>query len=223
MTAAAGPVRTDDLIADCQGLVKSLARQVHAAAPRHTDLDDLIGYGQVGLAEAARGFNPNVNVKFSTFAYYRIRGAIFDGLSKMAWFHQPAASMLRFGRQADAVLADAAEASDRGGMADDLLWLSDVSRTLAVVYLTSQAAASAEGDEDDPAASAADRELFGRLHESIDSLSAEAASLVRAVYFEGLTLQEAGERLGISKSWASRLHGRALDRLGRDLRRLGED
>ena len=32
-------------------------------------------------------------------------------------------------------------------------------------------------------------------------------------YFEGKTLLEAGSDLGLSKSWASRLHARAIDLL----------
>ena len=46
-----------------------------------------------------------------------------------------------------------------------------------------------------------------------------ARQLVQATYFEGCTLKEAGERLGISKAWASRLHARALDQLARALKR----
>ena len=32
-------------------------------------------------------------------------------------------------------------------------------------------------------------------------------------YFEGKSLQEAGAELGVSKSWASRLHAQAVDQL----------
>ena len=224
MTATTNQPDIADLMGQCQGLVRSLARQVHSTLPGRVDLDDLIGYGQVGLAEAARVFNPDVNVKFSTFAYYRIRGAIYDGVSKMTWFRQPSAAQARYHRGANAVLEEASGDAD-DGPAGDARWLADVSRTLAVVYLASQASAVdvADDESDDPLASASDRELFDRLHLLIDRLPNEAASLVRSVYFDGLTLQEAGEKLGISKSWASRLHARVLERLGRELRRLGAD
>jgi RNA polymerase sigma factor for flagellar operon FliA len=65
-----------------------------------------------------------------------------------------------------------------------------------------------------------DRETQQILHELISELPAQSAELIRATYFEGLTLQEAGQRLGISKAWASRLHARTLEQLGRSLRRL---
>ena len=66
-----------------------------------------------------------------------------------------------------------------------------------------------------------EREICSKLHELIDSLPQEAGQLIRAAYFEGLTLQEAGQRLGIGKSWASRLHAKTLQRLGRSLRLMG--
>ncbi len=43
---------------ECQGLVRSLALKIHRGLPRRVELDDLIGYGQVGLVEAAREFDP---------------------------------------------------------------------------------------------------------------------------------------------------------------------
>jgi RNA polymerase sigma factor for flagellar operon FliA len=38
-------------------------------------------------------------------------------------------------------------------------------------------------------------------------------ALIRGVYFEGLSIKDAGERIGISKAWASRLHARVLNSL----------
>jgi RNA polymerase sigma factor for flagellar operon FliA len=215
---------TAELIGQCQGLVRSLAKQIYLTLPPSADLDDLIGYGQLGLAEAARVFNPDVNVKFSTFAYYRIRGAIFDGVSKMAWFRRHSAASARYERGANSLLEEASSEAT-ADITADARWLNDVSRTLAVAYLTSQSRPLEMEDEDceDPSAAMADRELSDRLHDLLDRLPTEAQSLIRGVYFEGLSLQEAGARLGVSKSWASRLHSRILDRLGRELRRLGAD
>ena len=74
------------LIEECQGLVRLLASRIHRKLPSHVELGDLEAYGQVGLLEAARDFDPTRGGRFSTFAYYRIRGAIYDGLAKMSWF-----------------------------------------------------------------------------------------------------------------------------------------
>ena len=73
-------------------------------------------------------------------------------------------------------------------------------------------------DASTPAAPAAAivREANQRLYELIAALPADAGGLLCAVYFQGLDLQEAGKQLGISKSWASRLHAKTLRQLARD-------
>lgn len=71
-----------------------------------------------------------------------------------------------------------------------------------------------------PATQVINQEVHQKLNELIEALPPEARKLIRAAYFEGLTLKEAGERLGVSKSWASRLHAKTLTQLAQALRRL---
>ncbi|MHC4398303.1 MAG: sigma-70 family RNA polymerase sigma factor [Planctomycetota bacterium] len=226
---AAESQNPQQLIEGCQGLVRSLATKVHRKLPPHLELDDLVAYGQVGLAEAARDFDPTRGFQFSTYAYYRIRGAIYDGVSKMTWLSRSHYHRIRYDQMSNELLRLEAEDSEEA-IESDWRWLRDVSRALAVVYLSAHGA----GDDDnpnqfaleDPSAqepplAAIDRETRQKLHELIDALPSEAGVLVRSVYFEGLTLQEAGERLGVSKSWASRLHAKTLQRLARSLKLMG--
>ena len=221
-----------DLIAESQGLVRSLAFKIHKKLPSQVDLDDLISYGQVGLAEAARSFNPSEGTQFSTFAYYRIRGAIYDGLSKMTWMNRSQYNKVRSEQMAGEALKssaeDSAKANDDATLADDVRWFKAISGSLAVVHLattdsdeTNEVSAFVDRDAQTPVAAATSNERTRILHEVVDSLPAEAARLIRAAYFEGLTLQEAGQQLGVSKSWASRLHSRALQQMARSLRTLG--
>lgn len=223
-----------ELISACQGLVKSLAWKIHAKVPRRIELDDLIAFGQVGLAEAARDFDPSRGNSFTTYAYYRVRGAIFDGLSKMAWFSRADQARMRYDALANGVLElDGGEREsgegESGDLKNDVRWLRQMAGTLAMSYLSSHAAddgSDAAATLEDhsvqaPPAAAIRQETIRKLHELIDALPADAASLVRGTYFEGLTLKEAGERIGISKAWASRLHARTLERLARALSRLG--
>jgi RNA polymerase sigma factor for flagellar operon FliA len=225
------PVKTpEQLIAECQGLVRSIALKIHRSLPDFLDVEDSIAYGQIGLAEAARDFDPAQGHQFSTYAYYRIRGAIYDGLSKMSWVSRSQYQRLRCEQMAGEALSEDA-ASPAGGetsLEDDARWLTRLSSTLAVVYLstrseddTSPGSNLSDDSSPPPEEVAAEREISIKLRELIDSLPEEAGKLIRAAYFEGLTLQEAGQRLGIGKSWASRLHAKTLQRLGRSLRLLG--
>jgi RNA polymerase sigma factor FliA len=220
----------EQLIAECQGLVRSIALKIHRSLPDFLDVEDSIAYGQIGLAEAARDFDATQGHQFSTYAYYRIRGAIYDGLSKMSWVSRSQYQRLRCEQMAGEVLAEETATSSAAdtSLEDDARWLTRLTSTLAVVYLSTRSdsedsPAQSLPDDSSPAPEdlASEREISSKLHELIDSLPEEAGKLIRAAYFEGLTLQEAGQRLGIGKSWASRLHAKTLQRLGRSLRLLG--
>ena len=73
----------EQLIEQGQALVFSLAARIARSVPVRVDLEDLIGYGELGLAQAARDFVPDRGAEFTSYAYYRVRGAIFDGLAQM--------------------------------------------------------------------------------------------------------------------------------------------
>ena len=44
------------------------------------EFEDLVGYGTLGLLDAIKKYNPTHQVKFETYAAFRIRGAISDGV-----------------------------------------------------------------------------------------------------------------------------------------------
>ncbi|MGE3180684.1 MAG: sigma-70 family RNA polymerase sigma factor [Phycisphaerae bacterium] len=222
--------RPGELIEGCQGLVRNIAWQIHQKLGKRVELDDLIAYGQIGLAEAAKRFDAVRGNKFTTYAYYRIRGAIFDGLGKMAWFSKAAYHAERYFRLSNELLDEEnAEHDTRGtgGIVEETAWLSDVGTRLAMVYLVSSTAGNAQiesqADPDSENAGAMVDSLIGtevrrELVRHMDELPQQERSLIHMLYFDGLSLRDAGAKLGISKSWASRKHSSALRRLANALR-----
>ena len=65
--------------------VRYLARRIHERLPRHVPLDDLVHAGVIGLIDALSKFDPSKHVQFSSYAKFRIRGAILDSLREMDW------------------------------------------------------------------------------------------------------------------------------------------
>src|SRR3984893_16168443 len=65
--------------------VRLIARRIHERLPESVSLDDLISTGVVGLISAIDHFDPSHNVKLKTYAEYKIRGAILDGLRGLDW------------------------------------------------------------------------------------------------------------------------------------------
>ncbi len=75
----------DRLILEHLPQVRLIARRIHERLPDNVGIDDLISTGTIGLISAIDNFDPGQNVKLRTYAEYRIRGAILDGLRGLDW------------------------------------------------------------------------------------------------------------------------------------------
>jgi RNA polymerase sigma factor for flagellar operon FliA len=200
--------------------VRSLAAQVRKQFNSALEMDELVSYGQVGLLEAAERFDPKVGANFLTFAHYRIKGAIFDGLRKMGILKGAEARSAGSSERANAYmgnLSDRDHGSNRGSdAADDVREISSAVTGLAMVFATSLE--GTEGlqlsDEQLPADERLELEqMKSRVRAAIEKLPEKERKLLQGYYFQAKTLEEAGAEIGQSKSWASRLHARAVERL----------
>jgi RNA polymerase sigma factor for flagellar operon FliA len=72
----------DEACRHYQPKVLAIARRLHdrLSAEVRLPLDDLAAVGAMGLLEAFDRFDPGRDVLFSTFAEYRIRGAMYDAI-----------------------------------------------------------------------------------------------------------------------------------------------
>src|SRR3954467_4207420 len=102
----------DGLVEKHLPLVQSIARKLKAQITARTDFDNLVGYGSKGLIEAAERFDPSHGVAFTTFAYYRIRGAMLDGVRTMGWYSRGDYARYRAEERANEYLQNQA---DRAG------------------------------------------------------------------------------------------------------------
>jgi RNA polymerase sigma factor for flagellar operon FliA len=211
-------------------LVQAIARKVKKTLNASIEVDDLVGYGSKGLVEAADRFDAGHGVAFTTFAYYRIRGAMYDGLRAMGWYSRADYARYRAEERANEYLRNRA---DREGAADAqagaaggkkgepgdaearLAEVNEILSAVATVHITSLEAASTVPDESLPAPDVAveNRRMSRRVREAVTALPEKERRLMELYYFADKNLEEAGAELGLSKSWACRLHARAVDLL----------
>jgi RNA polymerase sigma factor for flagellar operon FliA len=218
-----------DLIESALPFVRAIAKDVVAFLPREVDREDVIRYGEMGLVQAAEGFDPRYGVRFETFAYYRIKGAMYDGLRKMAWLPRKLYAKLKYEEGANGYLQNVADRElGAEGPPDPATQVTEAVGALAAIYVTSlDAGDRQEGPEDSteapPERSAELSEARELLRESLAGLPDAERQLLEMFYYENVTLTEAGARLGHTKSWASRMHARALERLREQLEARGLD
>jgi RNA polymerase sigma factor for flagellar operon FliA len=210
--------------------VRSIAGNVWKTLSKDIEFDDLVSYGMIGLFEAADRFDAKFGANFMTFAYYRIRGAIYDGLRGMGWVSRTEYQRSRFESRANAYLGNV---NDRGSVSvgaakksddDEVEELADVVGSLVTIYVT--ALDAMEGfqikDEKTPAIDESLELLQSRelVKEAVSKLPEQERKLLQLYYYHEQSLEEVGKELGLSKSWTSRLHARAIEKLSRLLKDL---
>src|SRR3954454_21742355 len=104
----------DRLIEQHLSLVHAIAGKLKRTLGRSIDFEDLVGYGSKGLVEAAERFDARQGASFATFAYYRIRGAMLDGLRTMGWYSRADYARYRAEERANAFLQSAADREGAG-------------------------------------------------------------------------------------------------------------
>jgi RNA polymerase sigma factor FliA len=207
-------------------LARKAAHLVYPRVKDAVELDELISLGQAGLAEAALRFDPARGVAFGTYAWYRVTGAIVDGLRRQANLPRRVWAKLVALRAASEYLEHRGErdlGATRAGTApasgaDALAAMHGAMSAIRTMYVTSLEAMRDRGfdpadDRAHPGEQMATGRLASRLRSALDQLPDKERAILTKHYWEGKNLLEAGAELGISKSWASRLHAQAVEKL----------
>jgi RNA polymerase sigma factor for flagellar operon FliA len=204
----------DRLIEAFRTYAHAIAAEVIRKYPS-VDRDDVKSSAELGLVEAANSFDPTRGVLFKTFSYYRIRGAIYDGLRKTGWFAKDPARM-RFESGANEYLKDYTDsAPPGGGTPDDTLQeLQDITASVVNCYILSISSIEDQLPETGAQSAEAryiDQETRDRIRGVLAQLPAKNRQVLEDYYFRDETLESIGARMGLSKSWVSRLHAKSLE------------
>jgi RNA polymerase sigma factor for flagellar operon FliA len=213
----------DRLVEQHLSLVQGIAAKLKRTLGRSIEFEDLVAYGTKGLLEAAERFDPTQGASFSTFAYYRVRGSMLDGLRTMGWYSRADYARYRAEERANEYLqnqserdsagqASGAGRTDAGGALESI---ADLLGGVATIHITSLEAAAGVADDRLPAPDAGISRVQdkARVRQALQKLPDKERALMEMYYFGDKNLEEAGAALGLSKSWACRLHSRAVDLL----------
>jgi RNA polymerase sigma factor FliA len=220
----------EKLILHYAPLVKYVASRVATGLPASVEQADLVSYGVFGLIDALQKFEPGRGNKFETYAIPRIKGAIIDELRAMDWVPRSVRFKAREIEKAhtdlEAMLKrqpTEREMAERLGIT--LRELHDVVSQISfvsVLALDELVSVGADrGDQVslvdtladktlDPTSGVESQETRGMLAAAINSLSEREKIVVTLYYFEGLTLSEIGEILGVTESRVCQIHTKAV-------------
>ncbi len=206
----------------CQGL------------PRGVGVDETISAGVAGLTATVESFNPGCGVKFETYCYARIHGAIRDALRQSDWLPRSLRRDLRHWQSArDQLHMRLGRPPETGELADSLGLSRPECEALArharITKLTSLDATALGAGRDQPVPQ---RDLVADDRVGSPAGRFQAADLKRLItrgctdaerqililyYFEKTTMREIGLVLGMTESRVSQLHHSVIGRLRTNL------
>lgn len=218
----------DELVERYRPLVYSIVKQVSQAFPVKIDFEELVGYGIIGLLEAAERYDPRRKVSFVTFSYYRIKGAVFDGLRQMGILTRtPNEAWVR----REAVLNDLSQTAvddetenASATVEDEIQTVEKFVDSLIPAYLLSLSEENAPDVVDTrelPNVAIEFRETVRLVRQTVGELPEKEREIIEALYFRHLSTTELAKQMGVNKSWVSRLHSKAVNRLRQRLALIG--
>jgi len=219
------------LILHYSPLVKYVAGRVGVGLPPNIEQADLVSYGIFGLIDAIEKFDISRAIKFETYAISRIKGAIIDELRAIDWIPRSVRYKAREVEKAYASLEarlhrTPTEAEVAGELAislDDLHTIFSQVSFVNVIALDELLNVGGErGDKmslvdtledtkaEDPVAAFETEETKYLLARAINTLPEREKIVVTLYYYEGLTLAEIGQVLGVTESRICQMHTKAV-------------
>jgi len=210
-------------------IIRRMAGAMAIKNPFSLDVEDLTSAGAMGLLSALKRFDPSRDIKFRTFAEYRIRGMMLDEIRAMDWVPRSVRARREQIRQivdewvqkngASPTIEELAKAL--GVAQEELEGLSACDPKL--VSLDEPLGSGEDGctlremlpdkENNDPFAACVDSEMKGALQAALVTLSSRQQEVLQMYYHEGMTMKEIGGRLGLTESGVCRVHSGALRQL----------
>ena len=213
------------LVHDHLPLVQRAVTDLSRRLPQHVRTDELYSAGMLGLAQAARSFDPGRGIAFEHHASTRIRGALLDELRSADWASRSVRSRARsLQRASDDLTSRLGRPPTPTQLARELgveveavhRLLEDVHRATVLNY---DSIVEQGGDEllpagdDPPEAVLLGRERRAYLIDAVMALPERLRRVVVASFFEERPMHQTAAELGVTESRVSQLRAQALELL----------
>jgi len=221
----------ETLIREFAPIIKFIALRLGIRMPNGLNVDDLVSVGTLGLLDAMGKFDPTRNIKFRTYAEFRIRGAMLDEIRAMDWV--PRSVRKRIGKiqhaaneytrkncrpPTEAELARELEMEPE--KIDEILLQAKGTVLLSLEDIKTQddephsvLNGLVDQDRQNPLEALLTEDRRKILADSLDRLPERQRLVLTLYHFEELTMKEIGAVLNVTESRICQLHAQAMIRL----------
>lgn len=218
-------------------LVEFVSNRLAVGLPKNVSKDDLMSFGIMGLIDAVEKFDYLRGLQFETYASWRIRGSIIDGLRQGDWVPR---SVREKAKKVEDAYSKLEQHYLRSVTDEEISTYLQVSvqefhqmvQDIAVTTICSIDDPIREEDSETRLSLLVDEKaknpeitvneffLKEMLAKSIERLTEKERTVVSLFYFEDLSLSEIAEVMSLSPSRISQLHSKAILRLRGSLARF---
>jgi len=207
-------------------LAKIIASRVYSRLPGHLDRGEIESMAFLGLIDAVEKFAPEKEIKFQTYAEWRIKGTILDGLRKMDNIPRGMRKNLKLmdkkHQEFELLNGRAPEDSELAKLMEiDIDALSKLKNSLRGAALGRFAELKGSENDDgfeegniayipdikgeNPLVVFEKKELADIIAKKIDSLSDREKIILSLYFFEELTMKEIGQVVELTESRVSQI------------------
>ena len=218
------------LIEEYLTLVDYVSNRMAIGLPKSVSKDDLASNGVMGLIDAIEKFDYRRGLQFETYASWRIRGAIIDGLRQGDWVPRSVREKAKKVEEAYQHLEQQYLRSVTDAEISDYLDVSEkefvhMLQEIAVTTVCSLEDPIREEESETRLSLLVDEKAKNpdyKVHEfylkeslvrGIERLTAKERTVVSLFYYDELSLSEIAEVMSLSPSRISQLHSKAILRL----------
>ncbi|PAV30024.1 FliA/WhiG family RNA polymerase sigma factor [Virgibacillus profundi] len=230
----------NDLIQNYMYLVSFHVERISSHLPSNVNKDDIRSFGLIGLYDALKKFEPSRDLKFDTYASFRIRGAIIDGLRKEDWLPR---SLREKTKKIERVSRELEQHLQREPTAEEIAVQLDMTPQEVEGLINDSLFANVLSIEEKPTGSGSshkegvgytipdetavmpedhilNNEINGELIQGIKSLNKNEQMVISLFYNDELTLTEIGQVLGLTTSRISQIHKKSIFKLRNTMKKI---
>jgi len=229
----------DQLVLQYLPYVKNIVQRIHAQLPAGVEEEDLTNVGVIGLIDAIDRYDPSKGTKFTTYAAFRIRGAVMGELRSRDVVSRTSRGKIRELQNTYADLEskfrrDVQDAEVADAMGIDLDEFYEIRRMASMSFVSFEDMGLFSNDEKedvvglllgnnsgDPFRLTGMKEIRDAAAEAIEALPEKEKMVVSLYYWDELTMKEIGKVLDLTESRVSQLHSQAIVHLRSAMRRKG--
>ncbi len=216
------------LIEEHLPLVKKVSWQIFGKVSNMVEIEDLIQQGMEGLVHAAQKYSPRDGVKFSQYAYLRIRGSIIDYLRKNSNLCR---TTITKKKHFDQTKLNLQSKIGREPTKNEIILSLGITDEEYNYWTTAFEAAKVHSldsvydefsilfatKDNSPEQSLDDKQLKESLKEALKSLNQREAMIVQLYYVEEMNVYEIAEVLNISTGRISQIKKNIVQKLRNSL------